>query len=282
MPGNHVRRWNGDILLFFCRFLPLPSTSLESDSGPEGSHKQERGDGERGGHSDSELNAMALTLWPSVARAASVGGRAQRCQSPLRLLQGYAGPLHAGELHGRTRFQAAGAAAGDGISARAAIGRPGGFTLPGADIPPRWWELFRSRHLNDLIEMGIAPQRRPAGRRGRRAGGAGQRAGAARARCSRRSRPTGIPRASSSRLATLDLRRRHGRVGLLPAHRAGDRRPTCSTCGAARAVRSSRWRRWPRRRPSSAKASISRSPPTSRSPPSRRRRCADRSRRPAG
>jgi NodT family efflux transporter outer membrane factor (OMF) lipoprotein len=27
---------------------------------------------------------------------------------------------------------------------------------PGADIPARWWELFQSRHLNDLIEQGIA------------------------------------------------------------------------------------------------------------------------------
>src|SRR5882757_3265637 len=25
----------------------------------------------------------------------------------------------------------------------------------GADIPPRWWELLRSRHLNALIEQGI-------------------------------------------------------------------------------------------------------------------------------
>jgi NodT family efflux transporter outer membrane factor (OMF) lipoprotein len=32
----------------------------------------------------------------------------------------------------------------------------GRIFAPGADIPPRWWELFRSRHLNDLIEMGIA------------------------------------------------------------------------------------------------------------------------------
>ena len=28
--------------------------------------------------------------------------------------------------------------------------------IPGADIPERWWELFRSRHLNELIEQGIA------------------------------------------------------------------------------------------------------------------------------
>src|SRR5438477_349753 len=32
---------------------------------------------------------------------------------------------------------------------------PGRIYAPGADIPPRWWELFRSRHLNELIEMGI-------------------------------------------------------------------------------------------------------------------------------
>jgi NodT family efflux transporter outer membrane factor (OMF) lipoprotein len=32
----------------------------------------------------------------------------------------------------------------------------GRIFVPGADIPPRWWELFRSRHLNDLVEMGIA------------------------------------------------------------------------------------------------------------------------------
>jgi len=28
--------------------------------------------------------------------------------------------------------------------------------IPGGDIPARWWELFRSRHLNELIEQGIA------------------------------------------------------------------------------------------------------------------------------
>src|SRR5882672_2118753 len=33
---------------------------------------------------------------------------------------------------------------------------PGRIYVPGADIPARWWEVFRSRHLNDLIEMGIA------------------------------------------------------------------------------------------------------------------------------
>ena len=33
---------------------------------------------------------------------------------------------------------------------------PGRIYAPGADIPARWWEVFRSRHLNDLIEMGIA------------------------------------------------------------------------------------------------------------------------------
>jgi NodT family efflux transporter outer membrane factor (OMF) lipoprotein len=33
---------------------------------------------------------------------------------------------------------------------------PGRIFVPGADIPARWWELFQSRHLNDLIEQGIA------------------------------------------------------------------------------------------------------------------------------
>jgi len=33
---------------------------------------------------------------------------------------------------------------------------PGRIYVPGADIPARWWELFRSRPLNDLIETGIA------------------------------------------------------------------------------------------------------------------------------
>src|SRR5262245_38333814 len=32
---------------------------------------------------------------------------------------------------------------------------PGRTVLNGADIPGRWWELFRSRHLNRLIEDGI-------------------------------------------------------------------------------------------------------------------------------
>jgi NodT family efflux transporter outer membrane factor (OMF) lipoprotein len=32
----------------------------------------------------------------------------------------------------------------------------GRIFAPGADIPARWWELFQSRHLNDLIEHGIA------------------------------------------------------------------------------------------------------------------------------
>ena len=33
---------------------------------------------------------------------------------------------------------------------------PGRIYAPGSDIPARWWEVFRSRHLNDLIQMGIA------------------------------------------------------------------------------------------------------------------------------
>ncbi len=33
---------------------------------------------------------------------------------------------------------------------------PGRSLLNGADIPARWWELFRSRHLNELMEHGIA------------------------------------------------------------------------------------------------------------------------------
>ena len=57
--------------------------------------------------------------------------------------------------------------------------RPQAF-LQGADIPDRWWELFRSRALNDLIEQANPAQRGPAGRRGSRAGRAGQCAGAAR------------------------------------------------------------------------------------------------------
>jgi len=33
--------------------------------------------------------------------------------------------------------------------------QPGRIFVP-ADIPARWWEVFRSRHLNELIELGIA------------------------------------------------------------------------------------------------------------------------------
>jgi NodT family efflux transporter outer membrane factor (OMF) lipoprotein len=33
---------------------------------------------------------------------------------------------------------------------------PGASLVQGADIPQRWWELFRSPHLNGLIEEGIA------------------------------------------------------------------------------------------------------------------------------
>jgi NodT family efflux transporter outer membrane factor (OMF) lipoprotein len=33
---------------------------------------------------------------------------------------------------------------------------PGQRVVQGADIPGRWWELFRSRHLNELITEGIA------------------------------------------------------------------------------------------------------------------------------
>ena len=40
-----------------------------------------------------------------------------------------------------------GPAAGDSVA--------GQRLLFGADIPDRWWELFRSRHLNDLITQGI-------------------------------------------------------------------------------------------------------------------------------
>ena len=32
----------------------------------------------------------------------------------------------------------------------------GRIFVPGGDIPARWWEAFRSRHLNELIESGIA------------------------------------------------------------------------------------------------------------------------------
>src|SRR5215470_9098109 len=32
---------------------------------------------------------------------------------------------------------------------------PGQKVVAGADIPERWWELFRSRHLNELITQGI-------------------------------------------------------------------------------------------------------------------------------
>src|SRR5262245_23078597 len=32
----------------------------------------------------------------------------------------------------------------------------GRIFVPGGDIPARWWEVFRSRHLNELIESGIA------------------------------------------------------------------------------------------------------------------------------
>jgi NodT family efflux transporter outer membrane factor (OMF) lipoprotein len=32
----------------------------------------------------------------------------------------------------------------------------GRIFAPGADIPARWWELFQSAHLNDLVEHGIA------------------------------------------------------------------------------------------------------------------------------
>ena len=33
---------------------------------------------------------------------------------------------------------------------------PGARVVQGGDIPERWWELLRSRHLNDLVERGIA------------------------------------------------------------------------------------------------------------------------------
>src|SRR5262245_28983088 len=32
---------------------------------------------------------------------------------------------------------------------------PGRIYAPGADIPACWWELFQSRHLNELIELAI-------------------------------------------------------------------------------------------------------------------------------
>ena len=63
MPGNHVRRWNGDILLFFCRFLPLPSTSIESDSGPKSDLTNKKGAAEKGRY----LIAAGRAL-PSAAR----------------------------------------------------------------------------------------------------------------------------------------------------------------------------------------------------------------------
>ena len=49
-----------------------------------------------------------------------------------------------GEANGRAQQDHRG---GDGV--------PGQRMAYGGDIPHRWWELLRSRHLNNLIEQGI-------------------------------------------------------------------------------------------------------------------------------
>ena len=154
--------------------------------------------------------------------------------------------------------------------------------LYGADISSRWWELFRSRALNDLIEEGIVHnadlQAAEAAVRVAQANALAQRGAlfpqvAANWNSIRQQVP----------IATLDSPAANNADDLQPAYRAGDASATWPTCGAARGaqieVAAGAGRE---RRPSSAKPSISRSPPTSRLPPSRKRRCADRSRRRAG
>lgn len=44
---------------------------------------------------------------------------------------------------------------GEAVSGVAGDRVPGQSVAKGRDIPARWWELFHSRHLNDLIEQGI-------------------------------------------------------------------------------------------------------------------------------
>ena len=97
---------------------------------------------------------MALTLWhsgcfsPRHCRKAALQGR-RRLFAGLLALTSLAGcsvgpdfklpepPPVAGYLPGGDR-------------------QPGRIFVAGGDIPARWWEGFRSRHLNELIELGIA------------------------------------------------------------------------------------------------------------------------------
>ena len=110
---------------------------------------------DKGELSDSELNAMALTLW-HFGGARPIRWRMRAALAGRAAARGGAGNLDVGELRARTRFQVA-AARRRCPGYLPAGNRPlGRIFAPGADIPPRWWELFRSRHLNDLIEMGIA------------------------------------------------------------------------------------------------------------------------------
>ena len=106
-------------------------------------------------------------------------------------------------VHGGTRFQGAGPAAGDGISA-------GGRSAARADLrarrrdPGRWWELFRSRASERPDRAGHPAQRRPPGGRSGRARRAGQRAGAARGTVPAGRRRTGIRRGQKVPTQTLD------------------------------------------------------------------------------
>ena len=97
---------------------------------------------------------MALTLWhsgcfrPRHCRNEALRGR-RRLFAGMLALVGLAGctvgpdfklpepPPVAGYLPGGDR-------------------QPGRIFVAGGDIPARWWEVFRSRHLNELIQSGIA------------------------------------------------------------------------------------------------------------------------------
>ena len=226
---------------------------------------------------------MALTLWHfGGARPIRLGGRVANRRAPRRLLEMVLALSMLASCTLGPDFKPPERAAGDGLSARATTGRPGRIFAPGADIPARWWELFRSRHLNDLIEQGIAHnadlQAAEAAVRVAQANALAQRGAlfpqvAANWNSTRQRTP----------IATLDHRLPPSGAAIYTLHTAqvtvayaldvwgGTRRQIEVAGGAGR-----------ERRPSSARASISRSPPTSRSPPSRRRRCAARSRPRAG
>src|SRR5690349_24178062 len=112
-----------------------------------------RGNGEGAGIPISELNAMALTLW-HLGCARPLCRRRRALRRVRLLLQGLlVVPMLASCTLGPDFMPPEAPPVAGYLPAHDRP--PGKIYIPGGDIPARWWEVFRSRHLNDLVELGI-------------------------------------------------------------------------------------------------------------------------------